>query len=234
MKRELRDELKKVYQAPKPERKCAFLHQIALQPIHTGHVVWSQISYISKLEWILSILLFGVTVTTNCFFETAVFGMTLALMPFLAVAAVSECMRSVVYGMDELEMAARFSLKSIILARMFIIGIENLVLVLIFSVFTQGGLLMTMLYLAVPYLITTYGSLSIVRKVSGKEGIYICISYSSAVSVAVSFGFLNYTWIYQEQFVYFWMSAVLLLIFANFKEGRRFLTVPKEEKWNYQ
>lgn len=234
MKRKLRDELKKVYQAPPPERKCAFLHQIALQPIHTGHVVWSQISYISKLEWLLSILLFSITIMINYFFETAVFGMTLALMPFLAVAAVSECMRSVVYGMDELEMAARFSLKSIILARMFMIGIENLVLVIIFSVFMHGGLLLTMLCLAVPYLITTYGSLLIVRKVSGKEGIYICISYSAAVSMLVGVGFLNYAWIYQEQFVYFWMAAVLLLTFANFKEGRRFLAVPKEEKWNYQ
>lgn len=223
MKNKIKDGLKKIYKAPPPERKRDFFHQMDAQPINTRYILKSQVFYISKLEWVLSIVLFAVTAITSCFSRMAVFGTALALVPFLAVAGISESIRSEIYGMDELEMAARFSLKSIILARMCIIGIENLILVLSSALFVQGELIFTMLYLAVPYFVTVYGSLTIVRNLSRKEGIYVCIGYSAAVSLAFSFGFLNYTWIYQEQFLCFWVAALLLFIFADFKEVRRFL-----------
>lgn len=223
MKNKIKGGLRKIYKAPPPERKREFFHQMDAQPINTRYILRSQVIYISKLEWVLSIALFAVTAITSYFSKMAVFGTALALVPFLAAAGISESMRSEIYGMDELEMAARFSLKSVILARMCIVGIENLILVLSSALFIQGEMLFTMLYLAVPYFVTVYGSLLIVRSLSRKEGIYVCIGYSAAVSLAFSFGFLNYAWIYQEQFLRFWVAALLLFIFADFKEGRRFI-----------
>ena len=43
---------------------------------------------------------------------------TAALLPFVALLAVTEGTRSAVYGMEELELATRFSLKSVLLARL--------------------------------------------------------------------------------------------------------------------
>lgn len=223
MKNKLKNGLKKIYEAPPPERKQDFFCQMAPLPIHSWYIVKSQVFYISKLEWILSIALFAVTVFTSYFSEGAVFGTVLVLVPYLAAAGISESIRSELYGMNELEMAARFSLKNIILARMCIIGIENLILVLASAFFIQGEVLLTMLYLAVPYLVTVYGSFLIVRKISGKEGVYVCMGYSTAVSFAAGFSFLNYTWIYQEQFLCFWTVSVLLLLAAGLREGRHFL-----------
>ena len=45
-----------------------------------------------------------------------------ALIPFIAMSILTENARSGIYLMAELEMAARFSLKSVILARMEILG----------------------------------------------------------------------------------------------------------------
>ena len=44
------------------------------------------------------------------------------LLPFVALLAVTEGTRSAVYGMEELELATRFSLKSVLLARLCLVG----------------------------------------------------------------------------------------------------------------
>ena len=47
---------------------------------------------------------------------------TAALLPFLVPLAVSEGAKSTLYGMEELETASRFSRKSVLLARLCLIG----------------------------------------------------------------------------------------------------------------
>lgn len=224
MKKILKNELIKIFEAPKPEQKRMFLRQMNVRPVNMADMIYTQISYISKLEWLLSALVCGVTVWMSWYLKTAAFGVVLALMPFLAVACVSESVRSVIYGMDELEMTTRFSLKSIILARMAIVGTENLTLALLLAWFTQGGLFWTV-YLLAPYLITAYGSLFIVRKVTSRDGIYICMIFSVIVGLGSSLGSKMYIWIYQEQFQVLWMAFVIMLAFMSFREGRQLLKV---------
>ena len=55
---------------------------------------------------------------------------TAALLPFVALLAVTEGTRSAVYGMEELELATRFSLKSVLLARLCLVGSLHAVLLL--------------------------------------------------------------------------------------------------------
>ena len=223
MKQKLINELKMVFEAPEPERKRAFLRQMNLRQVNMGYMIYTQISYISKMEWILSLLVCGVTVCMSWYLKTVVFSTVLALMPFLAVAGVSESVRPVIYGMDELEMAARFSLKSIILARMAIIGTENLALAFLSAWFMEGRLLWTTLYLLVPYLITAYGSLFIVKSIPGRDGIYICMIFSAIISFGAHMGSMKCIWIYQEQFQLLWMAAFIVLAVMSLREGRKLL-----------
>lgn len=81
-----------------------------------------------------------------------------ALLPFAAVSVVTEQNRFHIFLMSELEMAARFSLKSVVLARMEILGIVHL-LVLLFLIpvcarLHGASVFQTGLYLLVPYLLT--------------------------------------------------------------------------------
>ncbi len=48
-----------------------------------------------------------------------------AFTPFLALLLIAESTKSAIYGMNELEMSARFSLKSVVLARLIILGVFN-------------------------------------------------------------------------------------------------------------
>ena len=221
LKEKLKQELIIIYHAPPPKNKRSFLRRIKPQPMNLAYILYTQVSYISKLEWVVSVCLFVATVFMSCFFEPAVFSVALAWMPFLAVVGVSESMRSVTYGMEELEMAARFSLKSIVLARMGIVGIENMVFVLLCAAFVQGKLLLTMLYLLVPYLATVYASLLITRKSPGREGKYLCVAFSMVVSITACFGLADYAWIYQERYNGVWVLSVMALVGFNYKESRR-------------
>lgn len=232
MKQEMKEGLKKLYEAPKPERKRAFLRELDAEKMHTGYLLWIQISYISNLEWILSGIFVGIVVLFGWFYQNQVFGIILVMMPFLAVAGISESMRSVIYGMDELEMSARFSLKSIVLARMWIVGIENLALAFAAALFIQGSFVQAVLYFLVPYLLTVYGSLLIVRNFPGREGVYACMGLAVSVSAAEVLSVMDYVWIYEERFICFWVIAVLALIYMDLRESKQVVQMIGGNVWN--
>lgn len=224
MNHNMKEDLQRLYEAPKPAKKRIFLRQMHLQPMRIQHVLWIQISYISKWEWVLSASFFAVMTLLSLYDNERVFVTVLAMMPFFAAASVSESIRSQAYGMDELEMSARFSLKSIVLARMGILGTENLLVALIAALMLEGKVLQTMLYLLVPYLITVYGCLQIVRKISGKEGIYSCMFFSIIVIMMLGVSYVHYSWIYRAQFLFVWAAIVFILLHMNYREGKRLVT----------
>ena len=109
-----------------------------------------------------------------------------AFVPFLALSVVAENSRSLRYGMEELELSSRFSLKAIVMARMGVIGLGNLMLLLILAAFVwrRSSLLTAGVYLLLPYLLATFLNLMLVRKVSGKESIYSCLGITILASAA--------------------------------------------------
>lgn len=64
---------------------------------------------------------------------------TAALLPFLVPLAVSEGAKSTLYGMEELETASRFSRKSVLLARLCLIGTFHAVLLLALTLLLGGS-----------------------------------------------------------------------------------------------
>lgn len=231
MDKNRREILRRLYEAPAPIRKRKFFREIGIGPMRIGQIFWGQFSHISKWSWFMAVILLiamiyvnyfgGDTLTGSSPTEREWFGMFLAFMPFLAVTCVSESVRSAMYGMEELEMSARFSLKSIILVRMGIVGLENFLLALAVALFVGENFFQSIAYLLVPYLITTYGSFLLVRRRRNGEEIYLCAGLAAAVSGMMLVSTWECRWVYQERYIVVWLLVLLALAWLTFCESRK-------------
>lgn len=194
MRRSLKNELKYVFEAPEPMHKRAFLRTLEQPKTSVFAFVLSQLGYIRRWVWIVSALVFILSMMGAVGLTKDTVWVTSALMPLLALTVVSESGRSEIYEMAELEMATRFSLRSVVLARLGILGVENLFILGLLSVgiWRQGG---STLYgagvptwgvcMLFPYLLTTFAGLTVVRRLRGREAVYICAGIAACISFSV-------------------------------------------------
>ena len=128
----LKKELKKNFEAPAPARREAFLQEFA-EPagISLFSFLLIQAQYIRKRTITVSICAFATVLFGSMILLADMLRAVSALTPLLALTLVTETGRSEHYGMAELEMATRFSLKSTLLARFGILGMGNLLLLLL-------------------------------------------------------------------------------------------------------
>ena len=84
-----------------------------------------QSSIHTKSIWLLSVLIVLPAVWGASFASENTVWIVSAFTPFLALLLITESAKSMLFGMNELEMASRFSLKNIVLARLTILGIFN-------------------------------------------------------------------------------------------------------------
>lgn len=232
MERRLKEELCRYYEAPKPRRKQEFIRQFGVQKINLPRLVLMQAKYISKWVWMvsacLSALIYGVSYVMEDKYVSMVYG----LVPFLVLISVTESMRSYRYGMEELELSTRFSLKSIIMARMAMLGVGNLaVLIVIANILGQweGYYL---LHVLTPYFLTAGGSLYIVRMVRGNENTFLCFT----LAIAVSFLQMLLPWRFSELFapnyMPIWAALFVGGIVMTVKESYRTIRMTEDLAWN--
>lgn len=232
MDRKIKEALKEAFEAPAPAHKHEFLRGVPLQRVSVFSFMLSQAGYIRKRVLGLSLFLFALSLTGACFLELDMLWVISAFMPFLALTAVTENSRSMVYGMDELEMSSRFSLRNVVLARMGIIGVLHLILLCLLMPLAYDHSIFTVLqvgvYMLIPYLLTDVVSLWLIRNIRGKEGIYSCVGAAVCVSSLYS--------IFREQLInilymnYFgWLIAALIaLIFLCVKETKKMVQRTEE------
>lgn len=196
MNRKFREDLKQIYKAPNPAGKDAFLRELKQstdkKPEESGISFFGflryQIPYISIWSWLLGGSVFLLTILSTRYADEKAVWAAAAFMPFLALAAAAESGRSMQHGMDELELSSRYCLKTVIAAKLFIMGISNLI-VLLACIFVierdnRTGVLFNGAMLMIPYLTSAFLNLWIVRKIRGRESIYVCLGASILVSGA--------------------------------------------------
>lgn len=214
----LEQQLNLLWQAPEPKRREAFLTGRPQAAISHMAFILTQAAYIHKWVWVLSVAVFGTLVGITAGWQQDALGAAAAMMPYLALLAAQEHTRSAIYGMTELELATRFSLKSVVLARMGLLGSFHLALLLlllpIFMVYGQTGFLQTGIYLLVPYLLTTFLSLAWSRRMRGREILYLCLGTAVMVSSLQLVGSSWQNW-YGEHFFLWWVLALVLLAVGN-------------------
>lgn len=220
MKRAIKQRLEQYFEPPKPSGKRAFLRGMEPRRVNIRHMLIVQARYIPKWVWLSSVPLFLFAWYVSRFGQDNATPRLMALMPFLVMVSLTECMRSAVYGMEEMELAAQFSLRSIVLARMGILGLANLLLVIVISVLSGQNIFKGAVFLLLPYLMTALGNLMIVRRVNGKEGMFACAVFAFAVSGADLLFHTKINVYFADRYLPVWLLLILLLGMAVVLEGR--------------
>lgn len=187
-KKMLRQELKRVFEAPMPERKEEFLRKTeagTLEAEGAGKQLLRQAGYVQKSSWIFSAGAFCIAACAGIFLyqggtEQGFLRCFLAMAPFLVLFACQEFIKADFYGMKELERTARFSPEKIVSARLVIFGIFDAILLLpafcITAFLGTWGLCRTAFLLLLPYLCAAVLCLWILGRFSGAAAFLYCFS----------------------------------------------------------
>lgn len=241
MNRELKKLLEAAYEPPAPRHKQEFLRRIGCFEVRGSGIGWfrflmTQVSYIEKWVWIVSFAVFFTALGYGILSDKNAIWLFSAIIPFLAVTFITESIRSEAYGMAELEMASRFSLKSLLLARMEILGLMHLLALCLLAFISSGNsgitLFRTGVYLLVPYLLTDAAGLWIARKVHGREAVYG--SLAAAVVIGFLPVFLRYiqNLVYDQKYFIWWLAALVILGGITLSELKKSMKRTEEYTWN--
>lgn len=234
--KQLKRALKSVYQPPEPAGKQAFLDRIEDAQLTIWGFVRTQLRYIRPWGWLLSIGIFLAALALAWQADRQAVWMISALLPFAALSTITEMNRSVRFGMDELELASRFSLKAVTLARLSILGLGNLVLIMllapILSVWGQMTIVETGFYILCPYSLTAFCDLYILRRWHGKENMYACVGAAALVSVLCIVMDMLPTLATALVSLPVCACLTVFLILMMLREGARYLSHMEELIWN--
>lgn len=218
-KQEFQKNLAEYFEVPHPERKRAFMRRFGLPSLSLTYVVWMQARYISKWVWAFSAFFCGLTILVAAQADARFVNAVYACIPFLVMLSVTESTRSYRHGMAELEQTARFSLRSIVMARMVMLGLVNLVVLLgaVLLLGNQGQ--MNGICVFTSFFLTAAGSLCIVRKMRGNEGTFLCFGLAALVSG----GSLYIPWQFRElctpEYAWLWILSCGLGLFVTVRES---------------
>ncbi|MBO5177485.1 MAG: hypothetical protein J6C07_08500 [Lachnospiraceae bacterium] len=224
--------LEQAFSVPAPKKKNTFLRTLPKQEVGLGTLILSQAAYIRKWIWAVSFLLFALVAFVAQMAEQDVVWILSAVMPFAALLLILEFAKSSAYGMSELEMSSRFSLRTILLARMVMLGVVQLLGLLLTVPMAGMTLVSNGLYLLVPYLLTALLGLVAVRRIQGKEGLFVCGSISAFVCILAPMLKYVVPMLYDQENRILWVFAVLLLLVGLVKEYRTTINHWEEFVWN--
>lgn len=231
-----KEDLKLAFEAPCSTKKQEFLKNIDVPAMPIQVFVIFQIRYIRTWVWCISFIIFIVSLLGGIFLPDTVLWLISGLSPLMALTIISESGRSELYKMAELEMTTRFSLRSVIFARLVIVGVMNLilfgVLILIGSWNTEVVSIETVFYIVTPFLLTSFIGLLVVRKIREQEGMYACVGVSVGISMFLFLSHKVLSFIYQEQYLMVWGMVALVLFVGNGKQCITFIKQTEEVVWN--
>ena len=238
MSNQLKRSIQKAFAAPEPDQqeRAKFLRTLPQPQIGMFRILFVQASYIRKISWVLSGFILLLALFCACNIGEDTLWVISAFVPILGLLAVTEGNRSMTHGMSEFEMSTRFSLKSVVLARMSILGLFNFaviaVLVPLCRIGNDFSLLQTGMYLLVPYLLTVNFSLGIARRVNGKENIYGCVCTAVIVSGINTGLHFAADLIYQEIYISCWIVLAIFLFIGLAYEIHCTIKRTEEYTWN--
>lgn len=172
-KNEFKNLIKDAYYAPEPEKKMEFISRFRPRKVSTFRMLLQQIPYIRPYVWILAAAIVGIAIAGSVTGGEGTDKLVALIMPFTAAVGILENERSRRYNMSELEMATRFSLRSVVIARMTIMGFLSVILTAIVSpvIAESFGMqaVITAETILMPYLMTMIISLHIERSPLGRK-----------------------------------------------------------------
>lgn len=236
MDRKIINDLKNAYKVKPSEKKNVFIKSIKKNDMTIFKFIFEQTKYLHNFVLIrcllLSLVLTTALIVSNSEDLLVIYS---SAIPFIVLLMVSELESSKIYKMEELESVTKFSLKMIVFARLFIIGVVSLVMVTISLIVTYKTknieLNKTLIMFYLPYFITVYGSLCILRK--AKEGtIRYCFIYTSLVSLF----FISLRLLPKISCMLFetnvGVMVLILIVIMCLLESKKYITKMEEYSWN--
>lgn len=155
-------------------------------------------------------------------------GAVYGLVPFLVLISVTESTRSYRYEMEELELSSRFSLKSIVMARMVILGVGNLAILFVIVNILGKSTEYHVLHILTPYFLTASGSLYIVRTVRENENTFLCFTIATIVSFLQMLLPAWFKEILAPEYISIWAVFFVMGIVMTTKESYRTIRMTEE------
>ena len=232
IKKQEKEMLQMMFAPPEAKRKKAFLRTFPRQEVGLGTLLWSQAAYIRKWVWAVSFLLFGSVVVLSQYMKLDSIWVLSAVMPLGALLLILEFARSTAYGMTELEMTSRFSLRTVLFSRMSMLGVAQLLGLIPVAMVLGMQLLKNGVYILVPYLLTAVFGLIAVRRLPGRENMYVCGGISACVCAFCPISRLYVPELYGIEGFGWWMFAAVLLAIVLMKEYGKTMNHLEELTWN--
>lgn len=174
------------------ERKKDFLRTFRGRELHYGEMLGIQFRYLGPqltavYGYALAILL---GTAANC--RAGLISVLPALMPAAALTALTGLGKSERCRMEEIEAASRFSLRLILTLRLALVGMAGLAVMLAGSLVlkaeTGTDWVCSFSLAGIPYLLTTFLCMLLIRKWHSPKNIYGCIGIACAVCAVMSGG----------------------------------------------
>lgn len=232
MKDSMREELTKIFEAPKPVRKEAFLKKVVTCKISFVHMLSMQLRYMGRGAWCGFGVIFAAALYLGYNRQPEHLWTVCAPAPFLVLLAVTQLHRSVNNGMEELELAARFSLKDVVLARMVVQGAFNLIVLLLLTLIPGENIRQNAFYIWVPYFLTAVLSLSAMRRLRGREGSFVCAGIAAAVSAMSAVATDSCNPAFEARYLGYWVVAAVVLLMITAWECRRMIQNVEDLAWS--
>lgn len=235
-RKQLKKELKRISGKPDDRKKAAFLDHIYESDMSASSFVKAQIPFIKAYVWFMSGFLFillciGIG-NARCQWQAWPVS---AMMPFGVLIVTSEMNRAERYRMQEFELVTYFSAKAALMARIFIIGLVQMIILLILipaaCIKTDMSLYQAALYMLCPYCLSAYLNLRALCKVHGENANYICVALSAGVSVLFVM-FTNLAKVIQaaDSGCFLLFSVVFMVL--TMVEGKKYVKQMEELAWN--
>ena len=226
-----KSELHRGFATPPPARKREFLRQFTPPQTSLADVLLSQLGYIRAWVWVVSGTIYAAAALMLLAQSPYLLHMLSACAPLLALTIVTESSRSVRCGMAELELSTRFSLKTVVLARLIPLGCIHPLGLLLLS-FGFGRPFAAILYSIAPFLLTAFLGLSITRKYRSHEAQYACGGIAFTISLLTLFSHHLFAALYEGRHLIWWLLAVAVLAAATGKLYKTILFETEELAWN--
>ncbi|GAA0180434.1 hypothetical protein SH2C18_31260 [Clostridium sediminicola] len=242
MNKKFKSQIKSAFDAPEPIKKTEFLQTVNYPKANRLDFILSQIGYIRKRVWLISCLiligdLYGLYAYSSDNILKVIWIVS-SILPFVALVAITEILRSQSFNMCELELSCKHSFADVVLVRLGVLGFFYFVLfsILLISMIgkTDYNIIRLGMYLLTPFLLTCTLSLITINHLHSRETIYICGGVSCFISLLNNLLNIIYNGIFADKYLTFWSITFFILIVAIVKELFEFVKRMEELQWNLQ
>lgn len=179
MNKKFKNDLKQSFYAGKPARKEKFLMELDFPKMRYTEVFLNQIHYISKIFWLVSLAVLGLSIYISTISEPQVIKIMSSFVPLSALVLVIELHKSSSYNMEELELTFKHNLAQTTIIKLIIVGGVSFFTMCFAMIFIQIEVFSILL----PYLAVSSISLLITNFIKGIAGVYACIGATSFILV---------------------------------------------------